>query len=321
MTEKSIAVIYHYFEKNETYKNNLIFFLGTAICDNIVYYIVISGNCSVSLPKSDNINYIYVENKNNDFGGYSTLLKSLKVEYDFYLFVNSSVRGPFIADYYEGRWVDVFVNKLKDNTHLVGGSVNILPNSSAYYSSIKKLNKYSPPFNHVQTTAYALTGRAINYLLSIDFYDNTKIMTKDEVVEKYEIAMSMEIAKNGWSFTSLMPLYNNIDFTQSYIFPINHSSSSGDILHKQSYYARTLNPTELIFIKTNRDMLTDSELASYTFLKLHAIKNKIQYKEAIKLHEETEIAIEKASIARRRLWRLFKLIGVKKLVKKLAPYI
>ncbi len=62
------AVIYHYFEKNNIYRDNLIFFLNTAIDKDVDYFIYISGTCSVNLPTPPNIEYIYIENKNYDFG-------------------------------------------------------------------------------------------------------------------------------------------------------------------------------------------------------------------------------------------------------------
>jgi hypothetical protein len=45
------AIIYHYFELNKTYKDNFIFFLNTAIHDCANYYVYISGESSVQLPK------------------------------------------------------------------------------------------------------------------------------------------------------------------------------------------------------------------------------------------------------------------------------
>ena len=62
------AVIYHYFEKDSMYRDNLTYFLSTAIHAQADYYIIISGKCSLTLPHFDNVKYIYTENINNDFG-------------------------------------------------------------------------------------------------------------------------------------------------------------------------------------------------------------------------------------------------------------
>jgi len=63
------AVVYHYYEANSKYKDNFVFFLNTAILDELDYFIYISGTCTANLIKRKNIKYRYIENKNNDFGG------------------------------------------------------------------------------------------------------------------------------------------------------------------------------------------------------------------------------------------------------------
>jgi hypothetical protein len=42
-----------------------------------------------------NVQYFFIENKNNDFGAVIEFNKCHK-NYDYYVFVNSSVRGPFL---------------------------------------------------------------------------------------------------------------------------------------------------------------------------------------------------------------------------------
>ena len=58
------AVIYHYFEASNVYRDNLIFFLNVAIDNDIDYFIYISGEGTVDLPAFPNVEYIFIENKN-----------------------------------------------------------------------------------------------------------------------------------------------------------------------------------------------------------------------------------------------------------------
>ena len=130
---KSIAVVYHYFEKNINYRDNLIFFLSVGILDQHDYYIVIAGECTVNLPKIDNVFFIKTANKNNDYGGYSEFVKSQNIKnYDFFIFINSSVRGPFLLCHSPLDWTSPFINKLRNKTHLVGSTINLLSTSSIY---------------------------------------------------------------------------------------------------------------------------------------------------------------------------------------------
>ena len=138
---QNIAVIYHYFENNKTYRDNLVYFLSTAILEDIDYTVIISGVCTVPLPEAVNIKYIFTQNKNNDYGGYVEYFKQSSREYDYYFFINSSTRGPFLPAYYTGCWVNPFLDKLKGNTYLVGGSINLLSEDSYFGKTLNNIKK------------------------------------------------------------------------------------------------------------------------------------------------------------------------------------
>ena len=91
------AVIYHYFEKDEIYRENFIFFLARAWRPGLEFFIVISGEHSVDLPIRDNIHYVYTRDFGQDFGSYAAVTESGALDvFDRLIFVNCSVRGPFL---------------------------------------------------------------------------------------------------------------------------------------------------------------------------------------------------------------------------------
>ena len=93
----STVVVYHYFERDAIYRNNLIYFLSVGILESVDYFIMISGECTVDLPNRKNVTYVRIENWNNDFGGYINFFKIASSDkYEFFIFINSSVRGPFL---------------------------------------------------------------------------------------------------------------------------------------------------------------------------------------------------------------------------------
>lgn len=268
--KKSSAVFYHYFEANETYKENFIFFLSVAYSRDIDFYIIISESCSVDLPKINNITYIHTINKNNDFGGYSLALQSLKTldNYEFYIFINSSSRGPFVHWNHRDSWTRLFTSRLKNDVHLAGSSINILPLHTKISELFKQRFDYSPPFSHVQTTAYALSSTALKHLINIGFYSENKVLSKEEVICSYELRLSQEIKKNGWNIKCcLLQKYNEIDYRTPHKDP-NFSSRNGDPLYRGAYFGRTATPFELIFIKTNRDLISNPKLLLYSYLSL-----------------------------------------------------
>jgi hypothetical protein len=56
-------------------------------------------------------------------------------DYHFFIFMNSSVRGPFVPPYARGatRWQDLFFNRLNDHIKLVGPTIRCV--SAFVYSA------------------------------------------------------------------------------------------------------------------------------------------------------------------------------------------
>lgn len=306
---KTIAVIYHYYELNLTYKDNLIYFLSVGILKELSYFVVISGDCSISLPEYQNVTYIYTENKNNDYGGYSVFFQKFNYEFDYLIFINSSMRGPFLPKYYTQSWITPFIEKLGLDTHLAGGSINY----RSYYNgkNFLEIEDLISVGVHVQTTVYALTYEAADYLNSKGFYNNDEYWTKDEVIKNYEIRLSSEILNNGWAITSILDngrffKRNNAcdDCAEKEIYV-------GDVLNKYKYYSRTLAPTELIFIKTNRDMLTCKDLASHTFTSLLGVTMKDGWIETVDLCKRSGKIVYDVSGSRRMIKRMLRFFGLR----------
>ena len=281
---KKVAVFYHYFEANDVYRDNLIYFLSKAYSTDLNFFIVISENCSIELPERDNIKYIYTKNNNNDFGGYSSALRELKSinGYDYFIFVNSSVRGPFIPNFFQGCWSELFLSHMSDEVHLVSSTINILPTDVKSYFRFKELYDYPEPYSHVQTTAYAMSYRAIKHLLDTGFYNMDESLNKIDVICHYELKLSQELIRQGWNLKCFLKEYNQIDYRKPHE-DINFTSKEGDPLFNESYFGRTAHPTELVFIKTNRNMISEKDLHSHTYCQLLDLQ--LNWEAAIELRE------------------------------------
>ncbi len=253
---------------NEKYKENFIFFLNTSILKDIEYFIYISGHCSVELPEISNVKYFYIENKNHDFGALFEFNKNNNsIDYDAYIFINSSVRGPFIPSYNPSDWYKLFTSKLTDKVGLVGSSICTLPLDSHNSIDFEKRFNFDPPYVHVQTTAYALSSVGYKVLLKNDFFKIDKKLHKNKLVLRYEILLSQLLLKNGLIISSLLPTLESFSSKKKNTrFP--DTAKNGDPLYKSGFYGRSLSPMECVFIKTNRNIISDKELASYTFTSL-----------------------------------------------------
>lgn len=255
-------VFFHYFENGERYRENLVFFLSTAYRKDLDFIVVLAGSCSVQLPERPNISYFATENRNNDFGGYAAAIASYRDridDYDFFVFVNSSVRGPFFAQDAGASWVSAFVDRFSDDVHLVGSSIAILAVESDVSQHARKNYDFRYPYSHVQTTAYALTPTALKHLVGIGFYDVSDPLDKIDVICRYELGLSQELLRAGWNIRACLGKYNTLDYRQEHTDP-NPSSVLGDPLYKRAYFGQTADPYELVFVKTNRRFLRSVQL-------------------------------------------------------------
>ena len=89
-----------------------------------------SNGCQEKIDYPNYVKFILRENKGFDFGGWSDALltNNLYRGYENFIFVNSSVVGPFLPPYYKGKWTDIYLNGLKDNIKLFGSTINNIHN-------------------------------------------------------------------------------------------------------------------------------------------------------------------------------------------------
>jgi len=259
------AIIYHYFERDETYKENFIFFLNCGVFDGPEYFIYISGEHSVDLLERNNVHYYSIENKNRDFSAISSFAKNQKAGcFDSYVFINSSARGPFTPTFYDQPWYQAFTSRLTDKIALVGSSVHLGFDET---NSINGSCSGGERGMHVQTYAFALSRNSFSFLKSLKFFDTKEILSQETLISRYEIGMSQILLASGYHIYSLLPTQEcmQIDRVPSH-FP--STTLKGDPMFKSAFYGRSPSPLETIFIKSNRNVISLTDLASYTFTSL-----------------------------------------------------
>jgi hypothetical protein len=261
----SNLVIYCYFEKNELYKDNFIFFLKHGILPENDHVIVINGETSVVVPSSQNLVTIQRTRSGFDFDAYDAAIASInKVglqklsSYKFIFFINTSVRGPFVPTYYRAAWYVPFIERFQANSNvkLVGTTINILPDmDTPQASAFKKLINRQGPFPHVQSMVFVLDRESMDYLLQMNFFDRAQTADFNELIASREIYLSHLILKRGWLIDCLIPEYHGIDFRVLDVdinSVVNPSARNGDPYYENGVNGRSIHPYEVIFMKTNR---------------------------------------------------------------------
>ncbi len=230
-----LACIYAYYEKSSVYKENLQYFIRHGLdAPNMDYYIVINGECTVSIPP--NVTVIQRENKGYDFGAWSHALALYPMdEYDYVFFLNTSVRGPYRKD-----WTTPFLRRFTGATKIVGTSINISHTDA----------KVSP---HVQSMFFCLDRESLRFLKEQGFFDASSVEGKSfwEVISDKEIGMSQRLLRHGWNIDCVLSKYQGLDY-RTITKDINPTSVSGDPYYVGAYFGGTITPKEAIFFKNTR---------------------------------------------------------------------
>ena len=232
-------VIYVYGETHASAADNLAFFVRTALrsSHDADYYFILQqiGNKvfdeKTLPPLPPNAHYLQHEDKCFDLGTIGWFLSSGKVDktkYKYFVFLNSSVRGPFIVVYYDSPvWYTIFTRRLTDYIRLVGCTFSC---------------EVHP---HIQSYLWAMNLETLDFLLnnSVVFACHRSMQ---KTIQSGEVAASRIILQAGFGIESLMNKYHSsdvrIDFMEKCSYQFNPTSS-------HVVDGITLDPYEVVFVK------------------------------------------------------------------------
>lgn len=225
------------------------YFIKNAIfLDPDVDFLVINNGSDTDIKLPDHVIYFKTINEGYDFGGWSKglLYNDLYKNYKKFIFVNSSVMGPYLPSYFQGRWTDIYLNGLSSSVKLFGSTINT-----------GSINVPNDPENcsHVQSYAFALDLEALTYLISKDLFSlNANSSTLLNAVFDKELRMSRLIIENGWNIGCLMNYYKGVDFRFLTKKSTEYSSPFlGEVMLSKNFSDKLFsNFYELVFIKGNR---------------------------------------------------------------------
>ena len=232
-------VIYAYGETHASAKENLLFFIRTAVrsSHDADYYFILQRVKNQVFdekelpPLPPNAQYIQHEDKCFDLGAVGWLLSTGRINksnYKYFVLVNSSVRGPFIVSYYyDPVWYTIFTRRLNNYIRLVG---------CTFTCQI---------YPHIQSYVWAMNMETFDFLIN-----NTMVFTChrsfQRTIRKGEVAASRVLFQAGYGVESLMTKYRGIDlrvnFMQNCSYQLNPTTN--DVVD-----GVTLDPYEVVFVK------------------------------------------------------------------------
>lgn len=234
--DRRTVVIYTFHEVNE----NVRFFLKHGLFkSNLIDFVVVcNGNHQLEVPSY--VTYLNRENVGHDFGGWSYAIHQLNLreKYQFFVCINSSVRGPFIPPWSPIKnWVWIFTRLLDYRTKLVGTSIGS--------------HKYRL---HIQSMVLVFDQIGLDIGLRLGIFEKNPVARERwDVIEQKEIGFSQAILTSGYRVRPIISAYYNANITAQDVIPNRIH------LTNNSYYGTNLHPYELIFIKDKEGINTYTE--------------------------------------------------------------
>jgi len=236
MSKLLVLYVFHiYNDRVKHFINNCIFY------NENIDFIIISNNKNNNFEAPIYVQKLFRNNKGFDFGGWSeALLKNnLYKNYDNFIFLNSSVIGPFLPSDYKGNWTDIYVNGLQNNVKLFGSTINTIENP---------LNE-----SHVQSYIFSMDKTTLEYLINCKIFSITNYAkTKDDAILNKEVLMSRKVIEKNWNIGSLLSYYKDVDFTFKNKKPSEYNINFMNDIMYQKYKNKIWNLYEIVFVKGNR---------------------------------------------------------------------
>jgi len=238
MTKLLVLYVFHiYNDRVKYFINNCIF------KDSRVDFIIIANDKTNIFECPDFVKVLFRDNIGYDFGGWSDALltNNFYENYDKFIFVNSSVIGPFIPSYCKDKWTDIYINGLQNNVKLFGSTINTCNDPLK--------------ISHVQSYIFAMDKITLQYLIDCEIFSMTNYAKTFLIaITEKEIKMSRKIIENKWNIGSLLPYYKNVDFTFSTKSPEDYNIKFLDDIMYNKFRYSLWNEYQLVFIKGNRNI-------------------------------------------------------------------
>ena len=240
--DKKLLVLFVFHEYNDRVE---LFFKNAIFNDKNTDFIIIANNIDFKFNNDDfpsNVSFLNRDNIGYDFGGWSDALLTNKLyqNYDNFIFVNSSVIGPFMGNYPQCKWTDIYINGLlTNNIKLFGSTINTC------------MKPYST--SHVQSYIFSMDKITLEYLISCEIFSMSNYAkTFQDAINLKEILMSRKIIENNWNIGSLMNYYKDVDFTFKTKKAEDYKFAFLDCILNNRFINKLWTPDELVFIKGNR---------------------------------------------------------------------
>lgn len=268
-----VLLLYVFANTHSHALENLKYFVENTVRqgDGVDYYFIVQKIenkilTENDLPKLNSTDAHYIDHKNEcfDFGTFGWFINEFTYgnpwtkdkpsskktihlkKYKYFLFLNSSIRGPFFTPYFiqlvlqahkNYYWYSIFTRRINDKVKLVGCTISC---------------ENTP---HVQTYIFATDFTGFTLLLKPGTSGTTSekgifgcYSTKDDVSINSELASSNRMLESGYFIDSLLTKYQKVNFSS---FSNRFCNANMNPYKDKGLEGTSLEPYEVVFVKYN----------------------------------------------------------------------
>lgn len=244
-------VIYVYNAEDEEQERSFAFFLRYGITDtpsSPTYRIIIADSPNVKrfprLPGlPSNAAYLKTSLCATTWGAVDAVYGALDVhQYDYFMIVDSQVRGPFMPSYVGGdmmHWTEAFTRKLVKDVKMVGSVISC--EGAAKDGDAAGEWRGNP---YVKSHAWATDAEGLARMVA---QQGIFRCHKNRWDTRYhsDAGASLAMFKSGWTIDTLMSRYQGVDWKNTETWQCNQRVPP-DLEHH--YDGVSLNPYEVVFV-------------------------------------------------------------------------
>lgn len=245
-----------FFVKHGLFKSDDVDFVF--ICNDPIFKIK-------NLPEY--VTYINRPNIGYDFGAWSDALLNYHYAekgYDTYIFVNSSVYGPFKKEM--TRWTDIFCNGLTDDIKLLGITIyTMCVDKNAFLSLINHIGidedddeqntfkiKETFPTAYLESFVFSMNKQTLDSLIIDGIFSTIYVENFGDAIGK-ELRMTRCIIEKGWNIAGTCSYYKGVDWRFINTTSLDYSIEFlNNMMSQECYEKGLIDPYDTIFIKGNR---------------------------------------------------------------------
>jgi hypothetical protein len=223
----TVGIYYAYYNKPEQTENLLFFLKRGYLPQYNTRFIVTSGRNHPPIPGK--IDYCDGKTDISNWCRYQD-------DYDYYIFINSTCRGPFLANYIKTNWVETIISQFDSDIKLVGPILEVASDTDK-------------PFIHAYM--WACTREAMEIIRKIDDWDPN--CDKDHAVRGAERQITLQVLNSGYNVKSFLAAHKGIDWrNKKYWKHALWCKSYSDPEIPNNYFGTNPHPLEIMFVKNIR---------------------------------------------------------------------